>query len=357
MISEYSPIFLLNLSLIYLLIAVFCAIIKNNSFSIFVSLLLIIIYVTLFGLRDYSIGSDTRDYVENFLYNNNNFEPLFVVITSLIQLITSNPTAYLLILSLIYGVNIFFAYIIFGKNVKSHITIFIWFLLFSLTPLLGIINYFRQPISISFFLLGLAVYLNKKKINFLSGFLFIFSTLIHYSNIIFLLLLVFSRFINLKAIFFIFIIALLLFLDDFGLFIINKYGDYHIVQKTLAKHIHLNAKRSISTIHMYIFLYFSHLLIFLYFYKYRINNKIYTDLLKLYVLILSVSVFLSFNREIAIRIYVPLQYILPILYMHIYTHIKQKLTFSLLFISYGLFYFCYILNRPWFTDQFSGNIN
>ncbi|WP_430199020.1 EpsG family protein [Photorhabdus luminescens] len=356
MISEYSSTLLLSLSLIFLLIAIFTTIIKNELFSNFIALFLTIIYVTLFGLRDYSIGSDTQAYVENFLYNNWNFEPLFTVITYSVKIFTSDPTKYLLILSLIYGVNIFTAYSIFGKNIKTHTIVFIWAVLFSQGMLTGTINLFRQAFGFSFFLLSLSIYLKKEKVNFLSCLLFISSILIHSSNAIFLLLLFFSRFINIKLIFFIFIISLLLFFSGFGQFIVDKFGDYYIIQKTLARHIYFNERRSTSTIYMYIFLYSSHLLIFLCFYKNKVKNKVYIDLLKLYGLILSLSICLSFNREIAIRNYIMLQYIIPIIYIYISSYIKQKLIFSMLFASYTLLYFYYLLNRPWFTDQFLGNI-
>ncbi|WP_353894877.1 EpsG family protein [Photorhabdus laumondii] len=356
MISEYNSTFLLSLSLIFLLIAIFTTMVKNESFSNFIALFLIILYVTLFGLRDYSIGSDTKAYVENFLYNNWDFEPLFTVITYLVKTFTSDPTKYLLILSLIYGINIFSAYSIFGRSIKTHTILFIWAVLFSQGMLTGTINLFRQALGFSFFLLGLGIYLKKEKVNFLSCFLFISSILVHSSNAIFLLLLFFSRFINIKLIFFIFIISLLLFFSGFGQFIVDKFGDYYIIQRTLARHIYFNERRSTSTIYMYIFLYSSHLLIFLYFYKNKVKNKVYIDLLKLYGLILSLSIFLSFNREIAIRNYIMLQYIIPIIYIYISSYIKQKLIFSMLFASYTLLYFYYLLDRPWFTDQFLGNI-
>ncbi len=329
---------------------------KNEFFSNFIALFLIIIYVTLFGLRDYSIGSDTKAYVENFLYNNRDFEILFSAITQLIHLFTNDPTKYFIILSLTYGVNIFTAYVIFGKNIKTYTIIFIWTVLFSQGMLTGTINLFRQAFSFSFFLLGLGIYLRKDKISFLSCLLFISSILIHSSNSIFLLSLFFSRFINIRLMFFIFIISLLLLFGGFGQFIVDKFGDYYIVQRTLARHIYFNERRSISTMYMNIFLYSSHLLIFLCFYKNKIKDKVYTDLLKLYGLTLSISVFLSFNREIALRNYIMLQYTIPILYMYISSYIKQKLIFSILFASYTLLYLYYLLSRTWFTDQFLGKI-
>ncbi|MDC9620349.1 EpsG family protein [Xenorhabdus sp. XENO-7] len=356
MISEYNSTFLLGLSLISLLITIFTASLKNKAFSNSVALFLVIIYVILFGLRDYSVGSDTKAYVENFLYKNWDFELLFTAITYLIKLFTDNPTIYLMILSIIYGINIYLAYIIFGKNIKCYIVIFIWAVLFSQGMLTGTINYFRQALGFSFFLLGLGFYFKKGKIDLCSCILIISSIFVHNSNAILLSLLFLSRCINLKVIFIIYIVSLSLFFGDIGQTIINKYGDYYIVQRTLERHLYFNDRRAISTIYAHILLYSLHFFIFLYFLKRQIKNKSYKNLLKLYGLILSFSIFLSFNREMAIRYYIILQYMIPIFYMYISTCIKQKLAFSILFASYTMLYLYYLLNRPWFTDQFLGNI-
>ncbi|SFU86658.1 EpsG family protein [Xenorhabdus koppenhoeferi] len=355
-ISEYTPNFLFIFSLTSLIITILTAGLKNKAISNSIALFLVIMYVVLFGLRDYSIGSDTEAYVDNFLYNNWDFEPLFTLITYVIKLFVNDPTIYLIILSLIYGVNIYLSYIVVGKNVKSYIIIFIWTILFSQGMLTGTINYFRQALGFSFLLLGFFLYLNKEKLSFLSCILIISSILIHNSNSILILLIFISRFIKVRWIIVVYFLSLIALSLDIGQTMINDYGEYHIIQRTLARHLYFNDRRSIETIYMYILLYSSQFLFFLYFRNKLEKKHLYGNLLKVYGLILSFSIFLSFNREMAIRYYIILQYIIPILYLYISTCIKQKMIFSILFASYTMLYFYYLLSRPWFTDQFLGNI-
>ncbi|CDL84102.1 EpsG family protein [Xenorhabdus szentirmaii] len=356
MISEYTPIFLLIFSLTSLLTAILIAGLKNKAISGLISLFLVIVYVVLFGLRSHSIGSDTQAYIDNFLYSNWDFEPLFSLITYTIKLFINDPTIYLIILSLIYGINIYLSYLILGKNFQSYIIIFIWAVLFSQGMLTGTINLFRQALGFSFFLLGLVTFLNKEKLNFLSCILFLSSLLIHNSNAILIFIILILRYVSIRGIIIIYIISLMSLFFDVGQTIINNYGDYYIIQKTLSRHIYFNERRSIETIYINILLYSFQFLLFLYFNRKLKNNNAYLKILKTYGLMLSLSIFLSFNREMSLRYYILLQYIIPILYLYISVCIKQKIIFSILFASYTMLYLYYLLNRPWFTDQFLGNI-
>lgn len=151
MISEYSPFFIFCSAIVYLFIAMLSESFKNKKIDYILSFLMVIMYVVILGLRNYSIGSDTEAYVSNFINGNRNFEFLFTLLTDVIRLFTDNPSNYLLILSIVYGVNIFIAYFIFGRNVNSHIIIFTFCVLFSQAMLTGTINYFRQSLGFSFY--------------------------------------------------------------------------------------------------------------------------------------------------------------------------------------------------------------
>ncbi|WP_164478962.1 EpsG family protein, partial [Morganella morganii] len=107
MISEYSPLFIIIISLLFLAISIVFEINKNKQLSSLIALIIILSYSIIFGLRDYSIGSDTSSYVDNFLYSNWNFEYLFSLITTIIQTLTNEPQIYLVIMTVIYGITIY----------------------------------------------------------------------------------------------------------------------------------------------------------------------------------------------------------------------------------------------------------
>lgn len=359
MISEYTPFFISCSAIIFLFIVILSESLKNKKIDCILSFLMVIMYVVILGLRNYSIGSDTEAYVSNFINGNRNFEFLFTLITDVIRFFTNDPSNYLLILSIIYGVNIFIAYFIFGRNVNSHIIIFIFCVLFSQSMLTGTINYFRQPLGFSFLLVGLALYTVKNRLNVIVLLLFLSSILIHYSNIVLLFAIIIFRFLSLRTALLILLLSLFLFLLGFGDYVINNYGNYYIIQRTLARHIYFNVRRSETTIYLNILMYTFHLVIFLYFYK-KDNILFFRRLIKTYISIFSLSIFMSFNRELAIRHYIILQYLIPILYMYILSSNAISNSFKSLvkifFIFYTLLYLFYLLNRSWFVDQFIGNI-
>ncbi|WGL95357.1 EpsG family protein [Arsenophonus nasoniae] len=359
MISEYSPVFISLSAIIYLFVAILSDSFKNKKIDYILSFLMVIMYVVILGLRDYSIGSDTEAYVSNFINGNRNFEFLFTLFTDVIRSFTDNPSNYLLILSIIYGINIFIAYFIFGRNVNSQIIIFIFFVLFSQAMLTGTINYFRQSLGFSFLLIGLALYTVKNRLNLIILLLFLASVLIHNANIILIFCIIFFRFFSLRTALLFLLLSLFLFLLGFGDYIVNNFSNYYIIQRTLARHIYFNVRRSETTIYLNILMYMFHLAIFLYFYK-KDNNFFFRRLIKTYISIFSLSIFMSFNRELAIRHYIMLQYLIPILYMCILSSNVISNSFKSLvkifFIFYTLLYLFYLLNRSWFVDQFIGNI-
>lgn len=118
MIYEYSPLFIIILSLSFLTISIIFDIQSNKKLSALIALVMILSYSILFGLRDYSIGSDTSSYVDNFLYSNWNFEYLFSLITTIIQTLTNEPQIYLVIMTVIYGITIYLYTAIYGKKNK-----------------------------------------------------------------------------------------------------------------------------------------------------------------------------------------------------------------------------------------------
>ncbi|MER5048135.1 hypothetical protein, partial [Morganella morganii] len=96
MIYEYSPLFIIILSLSFLTISIIFDIQSNKKLSALIALVMILSYAILFGLRDYSIGSDTKAYIDNFLNRNWDFELLFTLLTDALRFISINERIYLI---------------------------------------------------------------------------------------------------------------------------------------------------------------------------------------------------------------------------------------------------------------------
>ncbi len=359
MITEYSPLFVIFMALSFLIISIIFDIQKNKKSSSLVALLMVITYSVIFGLRDYSIGSDTKSYIDNFLNINWDFELVFTILTDSIRYFTTNARIYLISITVIYGICIFIAYYTFGRKINKHIIIFIWCLLFSQSSIIGTINYFRQILGFSVFLIGFSLYITKSKFNIAAFIIMMMSIFIHSSNAILLFSVIVIRYINIKIILAVLILSLLSFVFDVGGYISRNFNDYYIVSRTISRHIYFNDRRSIVTIYLNIIMYSTHLLFFLYFVnciKYDKSQLPLYELIKFYMFVFSIAIFMSFNREMAIRYYLLLPFLIPIIYMFSTGIDKTKRLIKPFLISYTLLHLCYLLSRPWFIDQLSGNI-
>lgn len=318
MITEYSPLFIIFMALSFLIISIIFDIQKNKKLSSLIALLMIITYSVIFGLRDYSIDSDTKSYIDNFINKNWDFELAFTILTDTIRLFTTDARIYLILITLIYGICIFIAYSIFGKKINKHIVIFIWCLLFSQSSIIGTINYFRQILGFSIFLIGFSLYITKSKFDMAALIIMMISILIHSSNAILLFSVVIVRYLNIKIILAILILSLLSFILDIGGYISSNFNDYYIISRTISRHIYFNDRRSIVTIYLNIIMYSAHLSFFLYFInciKHDKTHKPLYELIKFYMFVFSIAIFMSFNREMAIRYYLLLPFLIPIIYM------------------------------------------
>ncbi|AVH81472.1 TPA: EpsG family protein [Morganella morganii] len=356
MISEYSPLFIIIISLLFLAISIVFEINKNKQLSSLIALIIILSYSIIFGLRDYSIGSDTSSYVDNFLYSNWNFEYLFSLITTIIQTLTNEPQIYLVIMTVIYGITIYLYTAIYGKKINTSIVIFTWCIIFSPSVLLGTINYLRQPLAFTLFFIGFSLYTTTRKITIAPFLIMFLSIFVHSSTSILVLFSLLVKHIKIKYMVILLILSIFIFLSGLMNTIIDSHGDNYIIQRTIARHIYFNPRRSITTIYLNIILYLFHYVILLFlFYSDRDNHEAGITL-KLYSFILSLSIFLSFNRELSLRYYYLLQFIIPISYMCFTQTSKYRKLIKPFLILYCLSYLCYLLTRPWFIDQLSGNI-
>ncbi|PSX23186.1 hypothetical protein C0W52_22715, partial [Photobacterium kishitanii] len=277
MITEYNALFILSFSLLVLLISIFTIMVSDKAISLILAFTTVICYVVIFGLRDYSIGSDTSAYVENFLYGNWDFEPLFTALTNLIRVFTKDPTNYLVILSLILGFNIFLSYYLVSKKLgmEKYILIFLWLALFSQGMLTGTINYFRQAIGFSFFMVGVCLYIKNEKFTVSSILILICSVLMHNSNAILLMLIPLVRCFNLKFVLISIVISLFIFFGHINEIIIDHFGNFHIIQRTLDRHLYFNARRSITTIYFSMLYAMANFVLFYFYYNRFKDNIVY----------------------------------------------------------------------------------
>ncbi|MCG6489504.1 hypothetical protein K6U37_11080, partial [Vibrio parahaemolyticus] len=102
-----------------------------------------------------------------------------------------------------------------------------------------------------------------------------------------------------------------------------------------------------------------HLLVFLYLLKNKNNLVIHDKLyraIKFYILVFSLAIFMSFNREMAIRYYLLLPFLIPIVYMLSMKIQGANKIIKPFLVMITLVHLGYLLSRPWFIDQLSGNI-
>lgn len=152
--------------------------------------------LTLFsGLRGYSIGIDTINYVKMYIYVreygitsfkllNKNFEIGFLVYTYVLSRLFYSPTTLLLVSSAIICTSFAITFYRYSENIKiSSFLFIIWFFL-------GTMNTMRQFLALSIFLQAIPFILKK---NFFKFFiLVVFASLFHISALIFILFSIFT---------------------------------------------------------------------------------------------------------------------------------------------------------------------
>lgn len=173
----------------YFFLIFFCCIILfirkaiNNKYTDKMFFLILLLVISLFsGLRDASVGTDSKTYSEIFYYGVNGivggFEPGFNILIIFISFFEiKNYSFYFLLISLI--INYIYLYSIDSLAKYKSLSI-ILFLTVSLLYFFEF-NVIRQSIAISIFLFSVVYFIkNKYKISF---FLIFLATMFHYSAI------------------------------------------------------------------------------------------------------------------------------------------------------------------------------
>ena len=126
----------------------------------------------IFGLRDYSIGTDTKVYVEFFNWVSNSkyfsyvlshsiFEIGFVIYTKLITLFTDNVTVYLFISAALCVGPVILIISKYSKNSFLSIILYVFLRVYFTEMCL-----MRQALAVSIYLLAVLLYLDKKNSKF-----------------------------------------------------------------------------------------------------------------------------------------------------------------------------------------------
>ncbi len=150
---------------------------SNVIFILFFSLL----WLFLFGLRDYEVGSDTLTYVNSFkdfqqnrnYFNYQDFKDFgYYLFLLIVSRFTTSERIFVFIFDLLIIIPIVFSFIKF--DVRKVFFLFFLFCSFFFFKSIGI-NIMRQGVSISFFLLGLVYFMESKRIYYIPFFFIAFS--------------------------------------------------------------------------------------------------------------------------------------------------------------------------------------
>jgi hypothetical protein len=182
---------LFNLSIL-LLTFLFSRIQKFNFLKI---LFLSIVISCYFGFRSLNIGIDTQSYYNSFLNLPEPFEPGFNLLNKFIlTTFGKDHRIYFSIINFIMIMNLLFAFKLF---VKYPTYIYSAWIIISLPNLILMqINLIRQGIALSYFVLGLSLFSNKKV--FISFLVFLVSVSLHSSIIIYIISYFLSFLLNFK---------------------------------------------------------------------------------------------------------------------------------------------------------------
>lgn len=143
-----------------------------------------------YGMRDFSIGRDTKNYVSAYVWSQGGYfkEILFKSYGKILYALNCSPRIYIFLLSLILS-GCIYVYIYKISIENKERSFLLWMMLFSSTAIIFYINILRQGIAIMIILISYYSKTNKNKLMY-----YILGCLIHYSSIFFL-------FINFKVLY------------------------------------------------------------------------------------------------------------------------------------------------------------
>lgn len=169
---------LLNILLTYV-----CFILKNKKIKRILLGIIIVFYTLYMGLRPYDVGTDTKNYIYEYLTGTGGYfkEIAFKFIGKWSYYFKLNFNQYLLVISTLQTLILIKC----CKNsfeTKEERNLFYWIFLFNAGTILGYVNIIRQFLANLFLLLSLSYYFSEKKKSYL---FYILSILFHSTAIFF----------------------------------------------------------------------------------------------------------------------------------------------------------------------------
>lgn len=339
--------------LIYGLMAIVTLFFINGNSSKATNIIFVIIFtvlwVILFGFRDFSIGSDTQSYLysfNDFIQNKNHIDYKdykdfgYYLFLFIITKFISSELLFLLFFEILIIVPLVVSFIKF--NVRKAFFLFFLFCSFFFFKSMGI-NIMRQGVSISFFLLGFVYYMKSKKSHYITFFIIAFS--FHASIFLPILIIFLSRKIKsplLPICVYLMAIVLSFFNFDFSLLLSYIPVLSFLFEDRLQSYFNLNSSEYQIGFRLS-FVLFNTLFAIIGYYFYRLNVanhiKYYNTIFYTYLL-LSANFFLMFNIPYSDRsgllswIFVPLL-LYPVIFNKIkYGTIKLYILCLLIFIFF-----------------------
>ena len=151
---------------------------KNHRNDKILLLLMYFLLVFLEGFRNYSVGTDTKGYVKDYVFGNfKDYEILIREILKVLRLISTNPTFMLIIMALLINGLILLAIYRDSCNLRQSLYIFIFMLFYFIS-----FNAMRQSLAYALVLNSFVSIKNKKILSFL--FFLIPAVFIHTSSFI-----------------------------------------------------------------------------------------------------------------------------------------------------------------------------
>lgn len=304
-------------------------------------LIIQVIMVSLFfGLRNFTVGGDTKTYIDTYL-NQETWIDIGMIIINKISyiLFKSNWRIYLTIICLLTSINMAFIYKIIFKDLKKYVNVAYWALYCMPYIILMNINIIRQGLALSFLVLGLLLlYLNNKKIGII---LIVFACLIHYS--MFILMIGFALFLRLKIshLISVLMIIFLFVLSITGISkeIIMLFPDGYIKGRFIN---FMSLQTNIGLLIKFTF-YFTNYIMMIFF-SLKLKDRTYNFLSRFMSFLLVGTSFVYMSELTANRFLLSADFLVPIIYIYPMKIFKNQKIYLTLVIFLFIIYFWFSIN-------------
>jgi len=302
----------------------------------------------LFGIRNASLGVDTKNYIKAYNSGSSYFEPFFDFVIKFLNYFNFNSTFFLFFVCFISNFLIAVSYYFFFKK-KRFTLLASWMFLSTSTAFFGSVNVIRQHFAASFLLLGISLIDKSRKQLLLSLLFFCIASSIHISSFgiafVFLAIKFYlnKRTINLKLITILSFLFLLLpnLILRINIPILNNIKRY------------IESERHDDN-YLYKIIILLLVIVLIYFLSkknHATGKEVNTHFLFLLSVFFNSLIFIS-TPEAADRVLFYMNYIFPVLYLTIYKFFKEKVVYVWLISTLTVFYLLFVYNYRAVTNNF-----